>query len=167
LAFELLSTIAECAIAFAGFSALGVIIPQLAGIPWRGQMATGLWLMVSWSLSAFVFSLLPLVLSELGLSVLRSFSWSSGMLAVAILLQGFLAAYRDRKLTRHVTAQPTPRIVFVAGAFAIIVAVVLIADAFGVTPGAQQGWYVAGVLSLFLLAAVPLSVFLSALGSDR
>jgi hypothetical protein len=104
---------------------------------------------------------------ELGLSASHSLSWSSGLLGAAILLQGTLAGNRDRRLARRVTGQPTERIVFVAGAFAIVVALMLITNAFGAMPGAQQGWYVAGVLSLFLLAAVPLSLFLAALGSDQ
>jgi hypothetical protein len=164
---DLLTTIAECAIAFAGFSALAVIIPQLAGVPWRGQMATGLWLMVSWSLSAFFFALLPLVLLQLGVSAHGSVSWSSGTLAAAILVQAALAGNRDRKLARQGRAQPTERIVFVAAAFGVLIAAVLILNALGALPGGAAGWYVLGILSLFGLAAVPLSLFLQALGSSK
>lgn len=163
---ELLTTIAECAIAFAGFSALAVIVPQLAGVPWRGEMATGLWLMVSWSLTAFLFSLLPLVMRELGLSAASAFSWSSGLLAVSILSQGALAGIRDRRLARQASGRPPERIVFVARALAITVALVLLLNSFGAAPGSAQGWYLAGLLSLFVLAAVPLSLFLAALGSE-
>jgi len=164
---ELLTTVAECAIAFAGFSALIVIIPQLAGLPWRGQMATGLWLMVSWSLTAFVFSWLPLVLSEIGVTEANSLSWSSGLLGVAILVQGGLAARRDWKLAQSGLAHPVEPPVFGAAGLAILVAGLLLLNAVGVLPGAAHGWYLAALLSLFVLAAVPLSIFLGQLGSDR
>lgn len=158
---ELLTTIAECAIGFAGFSALAVIIPQLAGIPWHGGMATGLWLMVSWALTAFAFALLPLVLGELGLETGGSLRASSGLLAIAILGQGILASRRDAA-----RGHPLPRIARAARATAIGVAVVMLGNGAGLMPGGHQGWYLLGLLSLFLLAAAPLSVFLAALSSD-
>jgi hypothetical protein len=164
---ELLTTIAECAIAFAGFSALAVIVPQLAGVPWRGQMATGLWLMVSWSLTAFLFSLLPLVLQELGLDASTALSWSSLVLAVSVLAQGALAGNRDRKLARQSVGEPPQRVVHAARILALAVFLMLLVNGFGGLPGAQQGWYLTALLSLFLLAVVPLSLFLAALASDR
>ena len=164
---ELLATLGECAIAFAGFSALAVIVPQLAGIPWRGQVATGLWLMVSWSLTAFLFSWLPLVLSEIGLPEASSLSWSSGLLGVAIVVQGSLAGWRDRKLVRSGADYSVEPLVFGAAGLAAFVAVLLLLNAARVLPGAAHGWYLAGLLSLFVLAAVPLSLFLGQLGSDR
>lgn len=164
---ELLTTIAECAIGFAGFSALVVIIPQLAGEPWRGQMATGLWLMVSWCLTAFVFSLLPLVLVELGLSASKTMRITSGILGVAILVQGGLAGRRDRGLALSGPVQPTERRILVAASFAISISLLLFLNAAGVLPGSRSGWYLTGLLSLFILAAAPLSLFLQQLDAGR
>ncbi|MBW2396836.1 MAG: hypothetical protein JRG95_21520 [Deltaproteobacteria bacterium] len=164
---ELLTTIAECGIGFAGFSALVVIIPQLAGTPWRGQMATGLWLMVSWSLTAFVFSLLPLVVREFGASESEAFAISSGSLGIAIIVQGVLAGSRDRKLARAGAARPAERRIVVAAGFAISVSLMLFLNSAGVLPGSRSGWYLAGLLSLFVLAAAPLSLFLEQLDANR
>ncbi|MCP5056189.1 MAG: hypothetical protein GY937_05610 [bacterium] len=164
---ELLTTIAECAIGFAGFSALVVIIPQLAGEPWRGQMATGLWLMVSWCLTAFVFSLFPLVLRELGVQESTALAIASGALGIAILTQGGLAGKRDRKLALPGAARRTERRILVAASFALSISLLLFLNAAGVLPGSRSGWYLTGLLSLFILAAAPLSLFLQQLDAGR
>jgi len=108
-----------------------------------------------------------LVLSEIGAEEATSLAWSSGLLGVAILVEGSLAGRRDRKLVRAGVAHPTEPLVFGAAGFAILVAMLLVLNAVGVLPGAVHGWYLAGLLSLFVLASVPLSIFLAQLGSDR
>lgn len=164
---DLLTTIAECSIAFAGFSALVVIIPQLAGKPWRGQMATGLWLMVSWCLTACVFSLIPLVLREFGVADDRALAIASGSLGVAMLLQAGLSVSRDRKLVRAGAARPPGRRIIVAAGIALATMLVLLLNSAGLLPGPRSAWYASGLLSLFILAAVPLSLFLEELDANR
>lgn len=161
---EVLGTLAEAAITFAGFSALVVLLPQLAGREWEPAMTTGLWLMVTLCFGAFFFSLLPLIIHEIGTDDGIAISVSSGFLSVFILLSGGLAGSRDRHLVREGIAGPPPTPIVANMALGLVTALMLLANALHFLPGSASGWYVAGILSLLVMAAVPLGLFFFALG---
>jgi hypothetical protein len=161
---EILGTLAEAAITFAGFSALAVLLPQLSGMEWKPGMTTGVWLMVTLCFGAFVFSLLPLILAEIGMDDGIAIAASSGVLSVFIVLSGGLAGRRDRRLVKEGIVGP-PRAPIVANVtFGLAVVLMLLANTLDVLPGSAAGWYLVGILSLLVMAAVPLGVFFYALG---
>lgn len=163
---DVLGTLAQAAVTFAGFSVLMVALPQLTGRPWLPAMATGLWVMVALSLGAFVFSLLPLVLRELGLEDGRSISVASAGLALFLIATASLGFRRDYRLVRAGEAGPPIPPLVVAAVWTTLLALALWLNAFAVLPGSPTGWYLAALLLTFAQAGVPLAVFLYQLG-DR
>jgi hypothetical protein len=103
----------------------------------------------------------------LGAPESKALAISSGALGVAILIQGGLAGSRDRKLALSWKAQPTARRILVAAGFAISISLLLFLNAAGVLPGSRSGWHLIGLVSLFVLAAAPLSLFLQQLDANR
>jgi hypothetical protein len=162
---EILGTLADAAVTLAGFAALVVFLPQIAGTKWEPAMTTGLWLMVTLCFGAFVFSLLPLILAEIGAPDGSAIAASSGLLSVFILLSGGLAGRRDRRLVKKGIAGPPPAPIVANATFGLAVVFMLLANAFDVLPGPAGGWYLVGILSLLVMAAVPLGLFF--FGLDR
>jgi hypothetical protein len=156
---EILGTLADAAVTLAGFAALVVFLPQLAGTEWRPGMTTGLWLMITLCFGAFVFSVLPLILAEIGAPDGVAIAASSGLLSVFILLSGGLAGRRDRRLVKEGIAAPPPAPIVANATFGLAVVLMLLANALDVLPGSAGGWYVVGILSLLVMAAVPLGFF--------
>ena len=152
---ELLSTLAESSVAFAGLSALSLIVVQLAGVRWRTDMTTGLWLILAWSLDAFIFSVLPLVLVEFDISHEVVVSVCSVLLGLSILVIAGGALLRDTRLLKRGGQAPF-RTMIGAGGLAGVVGIWLILNGLLILPGRQHAWYVGGVFVLFLYAINPL-----------
>ena len=74
----ILVAIAELAIGIAGFSGVVVALGSRTGERWSPVTRIRMVLLLSVSLSAAMFSLLPLVLDEAGLTAERAWSISSG-----------------------------------------------------------------------------------------
>ena len=97
---ELLSVLAQSAVAYAGLSALALVVVQLAGVKWQAQLTTGLWLIVAWSLGAFVFSVFPILLLEFAISPKSVISIASIGLGIFILTVISSALRRDIRIVR-------------------------------------------------------------------
>lgn len=159
LPFDLLTTLAQSAVAYAGLSALALVVVQLAGVQWQAQMTTGLWLVIAWSLGAFVFSVMPLVLTEFRIAAESVVSISSLGLAIFVLAVIASALRRDLRLIRSGAsgaARPPVFTMVAMGPICTISAVLLVLNAFSFLHGPREAWYVAGVCALFLFAIVPL-----------
>jgi hypothetical protein len=157
LPLELLRTLAETAVGFAGLSALALVVVQLAGVRWQAQMTTGLWLMIAWSLGALVFSVAPLLLAEFGVPPELVVSVASFSLAIFVLAVVGSALRRDTRLLRSgEPARPPVGTMITMGGLCAISSLALFLNAFSWLPGARQAWYVTGVFALFLFGIVPL-----------
>ena len=152
---EILTTLAEAAIAFAGLSALSMVVAQLASVVWRPDLTTGLWLMIAWSLGAFVFSILPLVLLEFGFAEDVVISLVSAGLGVFYFVVCGLAFVRDAGLLKRGAEAPL-RTMIVGGSLGIVVATVMLSNSLSLLPGARNAWYVSGVFGLLIYAMLPL-----------
>jgi hypothetical protein len=165
LPLELLSTLAQSAVAYAGLSTLALVVVQLAGVRWQAQMTTGFWLVIAWSLGAFVFSVVPLLLAECNISVESVISIASLGLAIFVLAVFASALRRDVRLIKAGetgSARPPVFTMIAMGLICTILTLTLVLNAFSLLPGPRQAWYVASVCALFLFAIVPLVHLLAA-----
>ena len=155
---ELLATFAQIAVAFAGLSALALVVVQLAGVKWQAQMTTGFWLLITWSLGAIVFSLLPLLLLQFAISENQTVSICSIFLGLFILFVIGSALRRDTRILRlKIGAKPPVKTMIFVGGAAILSAVAILLNGLSLLPGHRAAWYLAGVLELLLFAIVPLA----------
>jgi len=158
LPVELLTTFAQIAVAFAGLSALALVVVQLAGVRWQAQMTTGFWLLIAWSLGAIVFSIFPVVLLQFGLSDGRTISIASSGLGIFILAVIGSALRRDMRILRlQIGARPPVKTMIVVGGTAIASALSMLLNALSLLPGPRAAWYVSGIFETLLFAIVPLA----------
>lgn len=165
LSSELLQTLAQSAVAYAGLSALSLVVIQLAGVQWQAQMTTGLWLIIAWSLGAFVFSIAPLTLVEFGIETTAVVSITSAAMALFVLAVIVSALRRDIRLIASGAtgaARPPVATMVAMGTICVSLAVALLLNAFALLPGSPQAWYVLGVCMLLLFAIVPLAHIVAA-----
>jgi hypothetical protein len=152
---EILITLAGASVAFAGLSALSMVVVQLASVEWRPDMTTGLWLMLAWSLGAFAFSILPLLLLEFGLSQDVVTSIVSAGLGIFVIVVSMLAIVRDGHLLKRGAEAPL-RTMIIGGGLAVVIAIGLFLNSLSILPGARQAWYVGGVFTALIYAMLPL-----------
>jgi hypothetical protein len=157
--YELLYTFAQSAVAYAGLSALALVVVQLAGAKWQSQMTTGFWLVIAWSLGAFVFSLMPVVIEQFGLGTEFAVSLSSILLSlfISVVISGALR--RDIRLLRSGVvgaAKPPVLTMIFVGSVSYLTSILLVANAFSMLPGPTIAWYLASLLETCIFAIIPL-----------
>lgn len=156
---ELLYTFAQSAVAYAGLSALALVVVQLAGAKWQSQMTTGFWLVIAWSLGAFVFSLMPVVLEQFELGIPFAMSFSSVWLGLFIAAVITGALRRDTRILRSGVegpAKPPVLTMIAVGTASYGTAVLLMANALSWLPGSPVAWYLAALLEVCVFAIIPL-----------
>ena len=158
---ELLLTIAEIAVAFAGFSGLvtilgqrvGRIQPELAEHTLRGMILT--------SLLAVAFSLFPFLPYRLGASADVAWRISAGAYAAASVAYLYSTGTRRRALARSGVAGALSRSVLVGAAFAVLAILGLLLLAAGLV---GPGFYLFALFStLYSSGNLFLIVFMSLL----
>jgi hypothetical protein len=162
---ELLLTVATVSIGFAGLAALSQLVVGLAGVRWRPEMTTALWLMTEWSVGTLAFSLLPLVLLQFKLEIGTVTSICSVLLGCYFLAIIGLALARDLRLRRS-GSRPPVGIMSTFGPLAALIGVGLVLNGLSILPGNRSAWYVSGVFSALMYAALPLWHLMSLL-SER
>ena len=159
LPIGLLSTLAQSSVAYAGLSALALVVVQLAGVKWQAQMTTGLWLLIAWSLGAFVFSIFPILLAEFKIAaetIISVASFGLGIFIAVVILSALRRDTRILKLGAIGTARPPVYTMITIGTISTLSSVSQILNAFSLLPGPRQAWYCAGIGTLFLFAIAPL-----------
>lgn len=84
---DVLLTIAEIAIAFAGFSGIVVVFSRREG-QWTGADRVAFWEMISSSLMILMLALLPFLFHHAGLRHPAVWGWCSGLAAAAFVVRG-------------------------------------------------------------------------------
>lgn len=155
---ELLATFAQIAVAFAGLSALALVVVQLAGVKWQAQMTTGFWLLITWSMGAIIFSLLPLLLLQFAISEDQTISFCSIVMGLFILFVISGALRRDTRILRQrIGAKPPVKTMIFVGVAATLSSIVMVLNGLSLLLGHRAAWYLAGVFELLLFAIVPLA----------
>lgn len=167
---ELLYVFAQSAVAYAGLSALALVVVQLAGAKWQSQMTTGFWLVIAWSLGTFIFSLMPVVIEQFGLGGDFAIAFSSVLLSlfVATVISGALR--RDMRILRRGVvgpARPPVMSMITVGSACYLTAILLLANAFSLLPGTRMAWYLAALLEMCVFAIIPLVHLVAAVHKEE
>ena len=161
---NLLLTISELSLIFAGFTSLFIVIRRPERDQWRPIELIAMWIMVGCSLGALFLSLLPVVLFHYRVSQSMLWATSSGALGLFILV--FMGMLWTR-IRRPRTELILPRANLAFRLLAIVTALTQLLGAidFLVPRGAPT--YVLGLVGLLAMAVFPFIAFLSLIGSNR
>jgi hypothetical protein len=157
---SLLTTIAQVAVTLAGFSGLVIAIRTTPTAGWHARDTWSLAWMLGTSLGALFLALLPLVLTSFGLSEGSSWTLATMIMSGAMLLFAFAMALTGRRLTR---GGHRPRVRYFPTVATCLVATVGLTAGFaaiGVLPHAKVGLFTVGLVTLLLVSALSLVVFL-------
>jgi len=147
-----LLTTAEVAVAFAGFASIVTAFRRREHGEWTPQDVLRFQLMITSSLSAVFFALLPFAMSFFGASEPGVWSYGSGALALYLVLASALVARRTLSLTSGAALNPYISWSFLACG---IVAIALLGlNTAGFFPNRELGPYFVGLMYLLVLAGV-------------
>lgn len=146
-----LETIAEIAIALAGFSGLIAMVRSGPVHEWHPRVRLAFWISLGWSIACVVLCLLPSLVAPVGVT-----SWAPlNAVACLVLLVGLgamTAAHRELNRTGAPTQSPWHWIVNI-----LIIAIGVGGTAYGITSSGDAtgfAWFRFGAISS-LLAAMP------------
>ena len=149
---ELLSTLAEVSIVFAGFTGVVGILGFRTDHPaYQGQLYQ-VSAMIGFSLIAALFSIVPLILSAVGLSDAAAWRLSSVGLLAAVLGWTAIGISRSRDL-KHSGYRPARMIGVLIRTITAFVLLILLANAVGFLGQYAGGVYVACVFIPLVYAA--------------
>ena len=148
---DYLLTCSEVAVAFAGFSALVVVIRQRGADELSPSYRSLVASLIERSLVAVFLSLLPILLSGLGVSPSRVWSLMSGTLGIYIISLAWRSAVARKRnpLVREFISGSMFSVIYV---FGVLVLMLQIAHALDI--GVQQSvwWYLVGLTWLLMSA---------------
>ena len=150
---ETLQTIAEVAIAIAGFTGVVVVFGGRVRGKWTRLESDRLWLLLAQALIATLLSFLPLLLYFGGLANEPLWRLSNGAFATAFAGIGAHIAFKQRGLERYSEASSSAAW-FVYSTFAIgtLIAAAQVAYAAGILPARGSFLFLLGLLFLVAMA---------------
>lgn len=159
---ELLLTIAEVAVAFAGFASLVGILGQRSSRDDTRVLGVRMRAMILFSLLAMAFSLLPSILDRFGLSDAAVWRTSSSVFLVCLLLVFLWLAPTLARLRLVRQNRPRVRFVILPLLFTGLVTALgaLIADVLLLAPAAVAALYALALFALLLLASLAFALIL-------
>jgi hypothetical protein len=162
-----LETLAEVAIALAGFGSLLVVLRRAPESPWAPGEGTDLFVVVGGSLLVLFFALAPLPLFHLGLT--ESWAWrlSSVLLALALVAAYMVVRQRRVRLAREGIRSTLPRLSAVLAQLPLLLAAVLALNAASVLPPPGAGGYLLALVLLLAGSAFPLISLVAQVGAGR
>lgn len=160
-AFVELEAIAQISVTLAAFTSLLAAVRGGNLHEWAPRPRLGFWLLLTYSLSALGFSLLPSILRDLGL---RSWGGAIALLALFHVIGAALFIGRHVLLTRSGFASPSRALWYVVSSVMCLTAAVLIWSLFGGMGGPSYNVYHLGVMVCLLVAV---NAFVGFLRLDR
>ena len=151
---EVLLTIAEVAIAFAGFSGLVAIFGSRAAGRWSRSDRYRLALMLETSLAAILFAFLPFSLRYLNVEGSVLWTVSSGGLATFLLVELILVIPRTRRLYRGSGETLSPTFGLIIASLALLALIVQVLNAAGIGLHRDFGPYLVGLLLLLVVSGI-------------
>jgi len=150
---ETFQTLAEVAVAIAGFSSLAIVFRGRSS-DWRGQDYIGLAFAMCWSIGSVFLALLPIVLGEFAIGLAVASRVGLLVLAGYMLLVGVFLTYARRRVASAGGGAARLSLGF-SVSFVLIVAGA-IAAGLGLIPGPSHGWYAAAIVLLMAHATAEL-----------
>lgn len=150
--FDALFTVAEVAIALAGFSGVVAILGQRSSGEWSEPDWLRFAMLLAFSFGAVLFSLLPTLVLALGASEPAAWGISSGLLFV-FLVTGYVIVVRRVSALGEVADREFPRAIgLTVGVISLPVLAMLALNALGVVFSREFGPFFLGVLWLLSTA---------------
>ncbi|MEN8184352.1 MAG: hypothetical protein ABFS46_17640 [Myxococcota bacterium] len=149
---DVLLTIAEVSVAFAGFASVVVLFQHRDPVKWSPRVVVRLRTMIESSLCALLLALLPFALHHLGLSGEQLWGWSSGLAAGALVL---LSSAVVRRSLRFIRSRELSRpFAFATFGVNVLVFGALVLNAAGVLFQREFGPYLLGVIWALAFASL-------------
>ena len=164
---EYLYTIAEVSIAIVGFSAVVVVFRKRSGEALSHIELNLIAFMIERGFAAVFLSLLPVLLSHLGLSAAGVWALSSGVLALYLAIALVRTALFRRRIPAEAEAELPGRGVSSILVVCVVFVIVLQGlNAVGAVLEQGVGWYLLGVTSVLGLAAIIFGTIIRAFTSS-
>ncbi len=135
---DLLQTIAEIAIALAGFTGVVAFLGQRARGEWRAVDLFRFNQLLGSSIAALLFSFTPILLFRMGLSEPAAWRWSSGLIAAYLLGAILLSSRGLRRVPKHERTEIIPSVLFIIQAIIAAVFILQILSAAGIAYAGQS-----------------------------
>lgn len=165
---EYLYTIAEVSVAVVGFSAVVVVFRNRGGQALSPVELKLISFMIERGFAALFLSLLPMLLSHLGLSGAGVWAISSGTLALYLLTALLRTASFRRQIPAEAEAQlPARGLSAILAVCAVIVIAVQVLNAVGAVLNQGIGWYLLGATFVLGLAAIIFSTIIRTFASSN
>jgi hypothetical protein len=150
---DLLQTIAEIAIALAGFTGVVAFLGQRARGEWRPVDLFRFNQLLGGSLAALLFSFTPILLFKMGVPEPIAWRWSSGLIAAYLAVTVVLSSGRLRRLPGGQRAEIIPWVLMLLLAIMTAVFVLQILCAAGIAYSGEPGPVLVGLVWLLAFAA--------------
>ena len=152
---DYLYTTAEISIAIVGFSAVVIVFRKRGGEALSQVELMLISFLIERGFAALFLSLLPMLLSHLGLSPASVWAASSGTLALYLGIELVRTVSFRRRIPAEAESElPGRGVSSILAAVIVIVIAVQILSAFEVGLERRAGWYLLGVTSVLGLAAI-------------
>jgi hypothetical protein len=138
-------TLAEVAVAIAGFSSLAIVFRGRAA-DWKGQEYVSLGFAMCWSIGSVFFSLFPIIVGEFGVDLATSSRVGLFGIAAYMLFVGPALTVVRRRISQTGGGAASLS-VGLSSLFGVIV-VGAIAAGSGLLPGPSHGWFAAAITLL-------------------
>ena len=165
---DVFHTLAEVAVAIAGFSSLIIVLRGGSG-DWRKQDYVGLGYVLGWSVGAIFLSLLPVVLGEFDLGLANASGVGLIALPSYMFGVGALLGYIRRRLDseeRESSGTPFWRSAMGPGGVGVAmtmsafsIASICVLAALNLLPGASHAWYAVAIVLLMAHAVAEMGIF--------
>ena len=148
-------TLAEVAVAVAGFSSLAIVFRGQRS-PWKGQDYVSLGFAMCWSIGSVFLALLPVVLGEFGIDLATSARVGLFSTAAYMLLVGVILTIVRRRI-ESAGGGAAGLSIALSILFGVIVIGALAAGS-GLLPGPAHGWFAATIALLMAHATAELGL---------
>ena len=157
---DVLLTLAEVSIAFAGFSSLIAVVGMRSEAPGESFDLVRYWIMLEFSLAALAFSLLPFVLTFLGVPDTAGWRSLSGLIAVFVVVHNIVLGVMYRRGNEALRRAATPASLVPANIVYAATVASQLGNAFGWLD-ATFGWYLFGLALVLVVASAHFIIFIA------
>ena len=138
-------TLAEVAVAIAGFSSLAIVFRGRA-TDWQGQDYVSLGFAMCWSIGSVFFSLFPVIVSEFGVSLASASRIGLFGIAAYMMFVGVVLTIVRRRISQ--TGGGAASLSLGLSVLFAVIVVGAIAAGSGLLPGPSHGWFATAIALL-------------------
>lgn len=152
---EAFQTLAEVAVAIAGFSSLAIVFRGRSS-DWKGQDYVSLAFAMAWSIGSVFLALVPIVLGEFGVDLITSSRIGLFCIVVYMLLVGGILSYARKSVAS--AGGGVIQFSFALSLFFVFIVTGALLAATGILPGPPHGWLATAITLLMAHATAELGL---------